>query len=665
MFKFSREDWQLAQLFDGSRSYEEIAEVYSQQKNKQYDLDSVREFAAGLDSVDFWYKTPQERNILFMRQSTEERRRKLQVRGKWADLSMVMFPAFNPDRFLTWLYGYTEFIYAKWFTVLTFISFSITAGISLAHWREIGRDTLEFYNFTNVTLGYFFILYLLAMFVTVVHEFAHAHACKHYGARVPAMGFALIYLMPAFYTDTTEGTVKGSRYQRLVISFAGVWSELVLCSIATPIWWGTPPDTLVHDGAYFIMMLTGMMSVFVNWNPLIKLDGYNMLCEIVGISDLKESSTAFVSGWIKKYVWQLPVEVPYVPRRRRAGFAAYALVSGAYSYMVLYVVARFAGNIVRNFSLEWGFVPEIAVALLIFRSRIRLLVNFMKFVYLDKKDRILAWFTLRHSLAVGALVALFLALPLWRDSISGRFILEPMQTAVIRARVPGTVTQLFVEEGQRVAVGTSLAALRSFPVQSELENSRASLSEASARANSAALHYTNYGSALLEREKLASEYKQVSARASQLDITSPISGTVLTPHLRDQIGSYVVEGAQLLEIADLSTLRARTYVSEYDVSKARTDAPARLQVQGILRRWDAKTVSVAARSTELDPRLMYSDKLKGLNPPLFYVVDLMVRNSEELLKPGMTGTARVYESRRSLASMGWEGFRNFWTRKVW
>ena len=34
---------------------------------------------------------------------------------------------------------------------------------------------------------------------------------------------------------------------------------------------------------------------------------------------------------------------------------------------------------------------------MIFRSRIRLLVNFMKFVYLDKKDRIAGWFTARRG----------------------------------------------------------------------------------------------------------------------------------------------------------------------------------------------------------------------------------------------------------------------------
>lgn len=148
------------------------------------------------------------------------------------------------------------------------------------------------------------------------------------------------------------------------------------------------------------MMITGLISILVNWNPLMKLDGYYILCDLLDLIQLKENSTAFVSAWVKKHIWSLPVEVPYVPRRRRVWYAVYAILSGAYSYMILYVVARFAGNIVRNFSPEWGFIPEILVALLIFRSRIRLLGNFMKFLYLDKKTA----FALGLPLRIGSLL---------------------------------------------------------------------------------------------------------------------------------------------------------------------------------------------------------------------------------------------------------------------
>src|SRR5260370_31912869 len=337
MVKFPPLNWKLTQFFDGQRSFEEIAGLYSRQNGVEYDAQDVREFASDLEAIEFWYKTPQEKNILLMQQATEERRKKLQQRSRWADLSMVMFPAFNPGKVLTRIYNHTKFVYTTWFTAITLAAFAVTAAITVIHWREIGRDTAAFYNFSNKTWGDIFVLYALILAVVVVHEFAHAYVSKHFGGRVNAMGFALIYLTPALYTDTTEAVVMSSRYERFVVTFAGVWSELMICAMATIIWWGTPPATPVHNGASFMMLITGFVSVLVNWNPLMKLDGYHMLCDLIDISDLKEKSTAFVSAWVKKFVCRLPFDFPYVPRRRRLGFAVYALLSSAYSYTVLYV----------------------------------------------------------------------------------------------------------------------------------------------------------------------------------------------------------------------------------------------------------------------------------------------------------------------------------------
>src|SRR5215831_11577346 len=260
MYTFEKSEWELAQLFDGQRSYEQIAQLYSQRKEIQYDAETVREFAAGLESSSFWYKTAQEKNIQLLKLSREERKKKLRTKSKWADLSDVTFPAFNPDRVVTWVHNKTRFIYTPWFSVLSLLGVLISAGITVANWPEIWQDTLDFYTFSKRTWMDLVSLYTLGMFVVAVHEFAHAHACKHYGGRVPAMGFALVYLMPAFYTDTTEGFVHGTQHERLIISFAGIWSELILCAVATPIWWATPPGTLIHNSAHFIMMMTGLMS---------------------------------------------------------------------------------------------------------------------------------------------------------------------------------------------------------------------------------------------------------------------------------------------------------------------------------------------------------------------------------------------------------------------
>ena len=72
------------------------------------------------------------------------------------------------------------------------------------------------------------------------------------------MGFALIYLTPAFFTDTTQGVVRCPPWERILISVAGVWSELYLCTISTVVWWGTPPGTAIHDFAYILVLMTGI-----------------------------------------------------------------------------------------------------------------------------------------------------------------------------------------------------------------------------------------------------------------------------------------------------------------------------------------------------------------------------------------------------------------------
>lgn len=665
MYRLNPAQWALAQLFDGNRSYAEVAELYSQQMGAPYDEQSVFEFASDLESAGFWYRTAQEKNVLLLLQSKEERRKNLKAKNRLHDLSMIIFPAFNPDRFLNWLYPRTRFIYTRWFTAFTVLAFLFTAGLSVAHWSEIGRDTVEFYNFTDKTFTDILILYVLGMFVVAVHEFAHAHACKHAGGRVPAMGFALIYLTPAFYTDTTEGAVMGTRSQRLVIALGGIWAELMLCSIATPVWWLSAPDTMIHEGAYFLMMLTGIVSVIVNWNPLIKLDGYHMLCEIIGIAELKEESTAYLSAWVKRHIWRLPVDVPYVPKRRRPFFATYALLSGAYSYLVLTVVARFAGNVSRNFSPEWAFIPEYGVALLVFRSRIRLAVNFMKLVYLDKKDRVKAWFKSHRPMAVFAVAMLFALLPLWRQSTSGRFVLEAARHAVVRAEVPGVVDGVTVKEGSLVAAGQPLARLRNLPLQSDAAEANAHYIVAVDRLRSAQMHYENYGTAAQERDRLAAQAEQLRRKIAELQIFSPISGTVVTPQPEDLTGSYLTAGSRVVEVADLSSLRARIYVSEYDMYKLREGSAAKLQVEGIARTWTSRAAAITPLSVSGDAALSEQTKFKGLHPPQFYAVELPVGNGDGQLRPGMAGVARIYGKRMSLAGFAWNTLRIVLGRKVW
>jgi hypothetical protein len=54
-----------------------------------------------------------------------------------------------------------------------------------------------------------------------------------------------------------------------------------------------------------------------------------------------------------------------------------------------------------------------------------------------------------------------------------------------------------------------------------------------------------------------------------------------------------------------------------------------------------------------------------MRPPNFYSAELLVANPDGRLKPGMSGTARVYGQRRSLAGFILQEAMNFVGRKVW
>jgi putative peptide zinc metalloprotease protein len=294
-----------------------------------------------------------------------------------------------------------------------------------------------------------------------------------------------------------------------------------------------------------------------------------------------------------------------------------------------------------------------------------MLVNFMKLVYLDKKDRVRAWFVSRRPLLAAVPVLVFCLLPLWHQSTAGRFVLEPVHHSVVRAAVPGVVSDIFVREGSVVKLGEPLAKLRNLPLQSEAAQAKARFSMASDRAISAQIRHEDYGSAGQERDRLSVESSQLQLKTANLEVQSPISGIVLTPQLQDRIGSYLTPGKELLEVADLKALRARIYVSEYDMYKIREGAPARLHIEGTSRKWDSCAATVTPVALENDPSLRDQSKFKGLRPPQFYAVEIPVPNESGELKPGMTGLARVYGGRRSVAGFAVEALRSVLGRKIW
>ena len=665
-FRFSIQQFELIKLFNGRRTYKQIAELFTEQQRININEEFVKKFADNMEKRDFWYRTPQEESITLFNKLAGDRHKTLQKKsGKSAsaDLSIIELIHFDPDRYLTWIHGKLKFMYENWWNAFALVMVGVMCVILGARWDEVWLDSVKFYNFTEKGLLDFVEFFFIFALLGAVHETAHGMTCKHYGGESHKMGAFLMYLMPGVFCDVTQIFVHGGRWQRIWTLFAGVWSEIQICSWVSVLWWFTPQGTWLHDFCYKLILSGGIFVVIINLNPLARMDGYYIFCELTRHFDLKGNSTALLSNMVRKYIFRMNATVPVLPLRRKLFFAAYAAMAGLYSYALLLFFVKLSYRIMYRYQPEWAFVPATMFAIMIFKSRIKKLMAFLKTLYLDKREMLRAnW----KPISVGAAAVLVLGcIPFWRDSVEERFVLEPQQRAVVRTTVPGMVTTVHFHEGQPVNAGDRVVEMRDLDLQAELARANAEYARASARNVNAQLRYADFNPEERDQQRLLVAKTVLNERAQQLNLTSPISGMVTTPRMNDLVGTYVAEGTPVAEIVDTRTMQAKIFIPE--------DAFEEMsQIDNALLRMDAKWKPVHAAtfawspvSRQLEKGLMPPAKYKGMRPPVYYVLDMTVENPNGELKTGMTGTAKINGQRRSTWWMLFRPVVNAVARRIW
>lgn len=153
-------------------------------------------------------------------------------------------------------------------------------------------------------------------------------------------------------------------------------------------------------------------------------------------------------------------------------------------------------------------------------------------------------------------------------SVSG--VVEPLRTVAVNSQMAGTLLEVRLEEGDRVAEGGLLARIDDREIQAQLRAAEASLELAQAAYERAdrlrerqVITQAEYDAERAAYTAAEAQVDQLSTRASYATITSPLAGTV-TERLV-QTGDVVGNQTRLFTVADLSVLVVRVGVSELDV----------------------------------------------------------------------------------------------------
>ncbi|MGH3828601.1 MAG: hypothetical protein ACRDQX_15750, partial [Pseudonocardiaceae bacterium] len=124
-------------------------------------------------------------------------------------------------------------------------------------------------------------LLVLALIVVAgaFHECGHVTACRYGGARPGVMGFGLYLVWPALYSTVTDSYRLG-RAGRLRTDLGGVYFNAVFILGMSLVYLETSsPWVLVTIVALHIETATQFL-------PMIRLDGYYILSDLIGVPDL-------------------------------------------------------------------------------------------------------------------------------------------------------------------------------------------------------------------------------------------------------------------------------------------------------------------------------------------------------------------------------------------
>jgi putative peptide zinc metalloprotease protein len=662
-FRFPPIQWTLALLFDGERSYEEIAELFNQETGALVSAADVRLFAQNMDEADFWYQTPQERNVALNAKLTAQRNRRAKRKSK-LNFAHISFNGWDPDRYFTMLDDRAgKVIFSSWSVLAAVLLFLFETTVFISKWHVIGPDIPLFYNFAKksfVDLVQFWLLFLVIGFF---HETAHGLSCKHYGGEVHKMGLMLIYLTPAFFVDITESWISASRMQRLATIIAGIWIEMIFCGIGMIVWTNTQAGQWLHDFSYEIILITGLAVIVVNLNPLIKLDGYYFLTECIGVPDLKERSTAFLSGWFQNRVLRLPVEVPVISRRRVPFFVLYAFVSAVYSYLLLFVVIRFTYNIAFNWFAEFALIPAGALALTVFKSRLSSLGDVLKRLWKQHFAQGVRLRPLPVLLAVILVVLLFV--PIVRDRENALFVVEPAHSYALHAALAGRVESVLVREGEKVQAGQPLLQLRSATVDSMRSYATAQTDAARFQTFRAEVKQQSVGNASASRTAAARSTALATTAQSLLQLRSPSDAIVLSADPQALLNRDVGSGQSLLTLADDGPRMVRIFVPASELDRVAHNAQVALVLPGRFSVVRLTLPALEGDAVTLPDGLIPAQNYKGITLPTFYYALLPLPASAGELPLGTAGEAKVFGPRLSLAQYGARTVVNLLRAHVW
>ncbi len=485
------------------------------------------------------------------------------VTGRGGSVLYYRLPLVNPNRMLNWFVKAFPIFWTKSFFMVTSIMMLFAFSVMIANAAELVVGFQNAIRWETLLIG---IIAIVAS--TILHELGHGATCKRFGGEVTEAGFLFMFFIPCLYVNVSDAWILRERWKRLAITLAGGYCDLCIWAISVLVWRISETGSFVNYIAMVLLTTCGSRSL-MNFNPLIRLDGYYLLSDILEYPNLYKQARQYWIGSLNWLLWG--AKKPAAPRMPVFALG-YGMVMWCFGLSLLGWVGWRLMGIAR---LEYGLFGAVFVGCLLYYGVRRVFRGFIGeelLMMITKRTRRLL---LMVSLFIACCTACFW-IPLEYIS-TGNFEVRPSSDVDVCSPVHSFIATVCVEDGQLVERDQTIVELHAPDLtamlaakDAELSNAKATLAklEAGPRPeeirtleNRAALlkDWCNLGATDLESSKKALEFelRSLSEKSNQINLQMELAETVLkkTEELKSK---GAVAGSQILvEKSQLEVLKSQ------------------------------------------------------------------------------------------------------------
>ena len=472
-------------------------------------------------------------------------------------------PLFTPDEWLGRTYNKVKFLGSKKVRNIIYILGFIGLFLVIQQFENFSKTFLYFFSIKGLML-YFITL----VFVKCLHELGHAYIAKHHGCRVSAIGIAFLVFFPFLYTDTTDAWRLRNHKERLLINFAGIFTELHLALIATFVW-GILPEGGLKSAAFFIATTSWISSIAINVSPFMRFDGYYVFSDWLKAENLQPRAFALAKWKTRETLFGFNHKPPEeINPSRRWTFIIYAWSTWIYrlflfigiALLVYYFAFKVLGIILFAIEIYWFIMLPI--------------IKEMKQWWMMRSEMRINKQTFRTtSILIITLMVLFLP---WKSSMKIPAVYISEKYSKIYSPYPAKIKSVLITKDQEVEVGQNLIELYSPELDKDINSIRRKILLTKTKINRMSGTSGNMDEYLTYNQRLIalkSELSGLTKTKEKLVVKAPNKGKV-----KDLVSlsneMWVSNLDQLLGIVHYGTGNVKAFIREEHIDRFQENTPA-------------------------------------------------------------------------------------------